>query len=104
MINHIFISTADLTKIKNFLFCVLICAVTKARLLNSSCHFDFATSIHHCSYCLQIEQSVIIRTNNRDEYFKKMRITNFDIVKNEVTEDKMKQYQTIDHEEIRHYP
>ena len=33
-----------------------------------------------------------------------MRITNFDIVKNEVTEDKMKQYQTIDHEEIRHYP
>ena len=33
-----------------------------------------------------------------------MRITNFDIIKNEVTEDKMKQYQTIDHEEIRHYP
>ena len=42
--------------------------------------------------------------NNTDEYFKKMRITNFDIIKNEVTEDKMKQYQTIDHEEIRHYP
>ena len=33
-----------------------------------------------------------------------MRITNFDIIKNGVTEDKMKQYQTIGHEEIRHYP
>ena len=42
--------------------------------------------------------------NNTYEYFKKMRITNFDIIKNEVTEDKMKQYQTIDHEEFRHYP
>ena len=33
-----------------------------------------------------------------------MRITNFDIIKNEATEDKMKQYQTIDHEEIKQYP
>ena len=33
-----------------------------------------------------------------------MRITNFDITKTEVTEDKMKQHQTIDPEEIRHYP
>ena len=30
-----------------------------------------------------------------------MRITNFDIIKNEAKEDKMKQYQTIDHEEIK---
>ena len=42
--------------------------------------------------------------NNTDKYFKKMRITNFDIIKNEATEDKMKQYQTIDHEEIKQYP
>ena len=42
--------------------------------------------------------------NNTDEYFKKMRITNFDIIKSEVTEDKKKEYQTIDHEEIRYYP
>ena len=42
--------------------------------------------------------------SNTDEYLKKMRITNFDIIKSEVTEDKMKQYQTIDHEEIRYYP
>ena len=33
-----------------------------------------------------------------------MRITNFDIIKTEATEDKMKQYQTIDHEEIKQYP
>ena len=33
-----------------------------------------------------------------------MRIVNFDIIKNKVEEDKLKQYQTIDHEEIKHYP
>ena len=33
-----------------------------------------------------------------------MRIRNFGIIKNEATEDKMKQDQAIDHEEIRHYP
>ena len=42
--------------------------------------------------------------NNTDECLKKMRITNFDIIKNEATEDKMKQYHTIDHEEIKQYP
>ena len=42
--------------------------------------------------------------NNTDEYFKKMRITNFDNIKNEATEDKMKQYQTINHEEIKPHP
>ena len=33
-----------------------------------------------------------------------MRIVNFDIIKNKVEEDKLKQYQTIDHEEIKHCP
>ena len=42
--------------------------------------------------------------NNTGKHFKKMRIRNFGITKNEATEDKMKQYQAIDHEEIRHYP
>ena len=32
-----------------------------------------------------------------------MRIVNVDIIKNKVKDDKMKQYQTIDHEEIKHY-
>ena len=42
--------------------------------------------------------------NNTDEYFKKMKITNFGLIKIEATEDKIKQYQTIDHEEIKHDP
>ena len=42
--------------------------------------------------------------SNTDNYFRKMRIVNFDIIKNKVEEDKLKQYQTIDHEEIKHYP
>ena len=42
--------------------------------------------------------------SNTDNYFQKMRIVNFDIIKNKVEEDKLKQYQTIDHEEIKHYP
>ena len=33
-----------------------------------------------------------------------MKIANFDIIKNEINEDKLKQYQTIDHEEIKYYP
>ena len=42
--------------------------------------------------------------SNTDNYFQKMRIVNFDIIKNKVEEDNLKQYQTIDHEEIKHYP
>ena len=36
--------------------------------------------------------------------FKKRKIINFDMIKNEVSEDKKKQYQTIDHKEIKPYP
>ena len=42
--------------------------------------------------------------SNTDNYFQKIRIANFDIIKNKVEEHKLKQYQTIDHEEIKHYP
>ena len=33
-----------------------------------------------------------------------MKIVNFDIIKNDVKEDTLKQYQTIDHNEIKQYP
>ena len=33
-----------------------------------------------------------------------MKIVNFDIIKNDVKEDTLKQYQMIDHNEIKQYP
>ena len=39
-------------------------------------------------------------TNDTDEHFKQMNIINFDMVKNEASQDKIKQYQTSDHQEI----
>ena len=39
-----------------------------------------------------------------DEHFKKMKVVNFDIIKNEVSQEKFKQYHLIDHQEIMHYP
>ena len=33
-----------------------------------------------------------------------MKIVNFDIIKNDVKEDTLKQYQTIDHDEIKQHP
>ena len=42
--------------------------------------------------------------NNTDEYFSKMKVVTFDIIKNGVKEDTLKQYQTIDHDEIKQYP
>ena len=42
--------------------------------------------------------------NNTDLHFVKRHIVNFDMIKNDVTEDTKKQYQTIDHEEIKRYP
>ena len=42
--------------------------------------------------------------NNTDEYFAKMKVVTFDIIKNGVKEDTLKQYQTIDHDEIKQYP
>ena len=42
--------------------------------------------------------------NNTNLHFAKGKITNFDIVKNQVSDNKLKQYQLIDHEEIKNYP
>ena len=42
--------------------------------------------------------------NNTDTYFKRMKITNFDLIKNDVPKEKLKQYQTLDHDEIKQYP
>ena len=41
--------------------------------------------------------------SNMDEHFQKRKIVNFDIIKNEAKQDKLKQYQTIDHDEIKQY-
>ena len=41
--------------------------------------------------------------NNTDTYFKRMKITNFDLIKNDVPKEKLKQYQTLDHDEIKQY-
>ena len=38
-----------------------------------------------------------------DEHFKKMKIVNFDVIKNEVSQEKLKQYHLTDHQEIMHY-
>ena len=39
-----------------------------------------------------------------DEHFKAMKIVNFDMIKNNVSEQSKKQYQQIDHHEIMCYP
>ena len=39
-----------------------------------------------------------------DKHFKKMKVVNFDMIKNEVSQEKLKQYHLIDHQEIMHYP
>ena len=41
--------------------------------------------------------------NNTETYFKRMKITNFDFIKNDVPKEKLKQYQTLDHDEIKQY-
>ena len=38
-----------------------------------------------------------------DEHFKKMKVVNFDMIKNKVSQEKLKQYRLIDHQEIMHY-
>ena len=40
---------------------------------------------------------------NPDEHFEKMNIVNFDIIKSNVSEEKIKQYNFIDHHEIMRY-
>ena len=42
--------------------------------------------------------------NNTDLHFAKRKITNFDIIKNQVSDNKLKQYQLIQHDEIKNYP
>ena len=42
--------------------------------------------------------------NNTDEHFKQMKITNSVMIRNDVSKDKIKQYQTLDHQEIMRYP
>ena len=42
--------------------------------------------------------------NNTDKHFKQMKIKNFGMIRNNVSKDKVKQYQTLDHQEIMHYP
>ena len=41
---------------------------------------------------------------NTDLHFAKRKIVNFDMVKNKVPKNIRKQYQTVDHEEIKQYP
>ena len=39
-----------------------------------------------------------------DELFKKMKVVNFGMIKNNVSQEKLKQYHSIDNQEIMHYP
>ena len=41
---------------------------------------------------------------NTDLHFKNRKIINFDMIKNDTSDDKTKQYQQIDHDEIEKYP
>ena len=41
--------------------------------------------------------------NNTDLHFAKRKITNFEIIENQVSDDKLKQYQLIDHDEIKNF-
>ena len=41
---------------------------------------------------------------NTDLHFKNRKIINFDMIKNDTSDDKTKQYQQIDHYEIEKYP
>ena len=41
---------------------------------------------------------------NTDLHFKHRKIINFDVIKNDITDEKIKQYQQIDHDEIKKYP
>ena len=41
--------------------------------------------------------------SDRGAHFKNRKIFNFDIIKNDVGKNKLKRYQTIDHDEIKRY-
>ena len=42
--------------------------------------------------------------NNTDTYFTNFKIANVDLIKNDVSKENKKQYQTLDYDEIKHYP
>ena len=42
--------------------------------------------------------------NNTDSCFQRMKITNFDLIKNDVPKEKVKQYQALDYDEIKKHP
>ena len=42
--------------------------------------------------------------NNTDLFFKKRHMVNFDMIKNSPSQETIKQYQTMDHDKIKHYP
>ena len=42
--------------------------------------------------------------NNTDLHFKNRYIVNFDMIKNNPSQETIKQYQTIEHDEIKRYP
>ena len=54
------------------------------------------------TWYLQNECNDFLR--DTDEHFKEMKIVNFDLIKNNVSEEHKKQYQQIDHHEIMGYP
>lgn len=39
-----------------------------------------------------------------DKHFKELKIVNFDIIKNNISKDQLKQHQATDHQEIMCYP
>ena len=41
---------------------------------------------------------------NTDLRFQKRKIINFDIIKNDISKNKLKKYQQIDHDEVKKYP
>ena len=41
---------------------------------------------------------------NTDKHFKKIKVVNFDIITNNVSQEQLKQYDSIDHHETMHYP
>ena len=41
---------------------------------------------------------------NTDLHFENRKINNFDMIKNDISDNKTKQYQQIDHDEIKKYP
>ena len=54
------------------------------------------------TWCLQNKCNDFL--NDTDEDFKQMKIINFEMIKNNASTEKLKQYQTLDHHEIMYYP